>query len=73
MLPPSSSNSLSDASGDLQESFGPEDVFNYIYAVLHSPQYRHRYADFLKSDFPRVPITSDRSLYSLLSWLLGNA
>ena len=36
-------------SGNLHESFGPDDVFNYIYAVLHSPQYRHRYADFLKS------------------------
>ena len=54
------------ASGNLQESFGPDDVFNYIYAVLHSPQYRHRYADFLKSDFPRVPLTSDRTLFAAL-------
>ena len=33
-------------SGDLQESFGPEDVFHYIYAVLYSAEYRKRYADF---------------------------
>lgn len=34
----------------------PEDIFDYIYAVLHSPQYREKYKEFLKSDFPRVPI-----------------
>ena len=52
--------------GDLRESFGPEDVLYYIYAVLHGPEYRRRYADFLKSDFPRVPMTSDRSLFAAL-------
>lgn len=40
--------------------FGPEDVFNYIYAIFHSPTYRKRYAEFLKIDFPRVPLTSDK-------------
>ena len=34
--------------------------------MLHSPEYRRRYADFLKSDFPRVPITGDRSLFTAL-------
>lgn len=33
----------------------PEDVFNYIYAVLHTPEYRERYREFLKVDFPRIP------------------
>lgn len=46
--------------GDLEATFGPEDVFHYIYAVLHSPEYRSRYADFLKSDFPRVPLPDRR-------------
>ena len=55
-----------DGPGDLRASFGPEDVFHYIYAVLHSPEYRRRYADFLKSDFPRVPLTSNRSLFAAL-------
>ena len=55
-----------DGHGDLQKSFGPEDVLHYIYAVLHSPEYRRRYADFLKSDFARVPLTSDRSLFAAL-------
>ena len=26
----------------------PEDIFDYIYAVLHSPNYREKYKDFLK-------------------------
>ena len=46
-----------DGAGDLEATFGPEDVFHYIYAVLHSPEYRRRYAPFLKSDFPRAPLT----------------
>lgn len=33
----------------------PEDVLDYIYAVLHSPLYRAKYKEFLKIDFPRVP------------------
>jgi len=48
------------------DTFGPEDVFNYIYALLHSPTYRQRYAEFLKIDFPRVPLTSDRALFAAL-------
>ena len=58
-----------EGSGDLRESFGPEDVFHYIYAVLHSPEYRRRYADFLKSDFPRVPLTGNLSLFAALAEL----
>jgi len=50
----------------LPNTFGPEDVFNYIYAVFHSPTYRSRYAEFLKSDFPRVPLTSDVNLFRAL-------
>lgn len=33
----------------------PEDIFDYIYASLHSPSYRDKYKEFLKTDFPRVP------------------
>ena len=36
--------------------FGPRDVLAYVYAVFHSPTYRERYAEFLKIDFPRVPL-----------------
>lgn len=54
---------ISDGKGDEKKTFGPEDIFNYIYAVFHSPQYRQRYAEFLKIDFPRVPLTSDKELF----------
>lgn len=49
--------------------FGPEDVFHYIYAILHSPTYRARYAEFLKIDFPRVPLTADPALFQALAAL----
>ncbi|MFO0149065.1 MAG: type ISP restriction/modification enzyme [Microcystis sp.] len=54
---------ISDGKGDKKKTFGPEDIFNYIYAVFHSPQYRQRYAEFLKIDFPRVPLTSNQELF----------
>lgn len=58
-----------DGCGDLRKTFGPEDVFHYAYAVFHSPIYRSRYAEFLKIDFPRLPLTRDvarfRSLCAL--------
>lgn len=41
----------------------PEDIFHYAYAVFHSPTYRQRYDEFLKIDFPRLPLTSDRELF----------
>lgn len=52
--------------GDRQTTFGPEDVFDYLYAVFHSPAYRSRYAEFLKSDFPRLPLTSQPDLFRAL-------
>jgi hypothetical protein len=46
--------------------FTPEDVFHYAYAIFHSPTYRERYAEFLKIDFPRLPLTSDVTLFRAL-------
>ena len=60
---------LSEGGGNLTAKFGPEDVFHYIYAVLHSPEYRRRYADFLKSDFPRIPLSDDLALFAALAGL----
>ncbi len=45
----------------------PEAIFYYIYAIFHSPTYRTRYAEFLKIDFPRVPLTSDNKLFRQLA------
>jgi predicted helicase len=49
-----------------EKFFTPEDIFHYIYAIFHSPTYRIRYAEFLKIDFPRVPLTSDVDLFRTL-------
>lgn len=57
---------VSDDKGDLKKTFGPEDVFHYIYAIFYAPEYRSRYAEFLKRDFPRIPITSDSDLFKKL-------
>ncbi|MEO8957031.1 MAG: type ISP restriction/modification enzyme, partial [Ktedonobacteraceae bacterium] len=54
---------IPDGRGDLQEAFGPEDIFHYMYAIFHSPMYRTRYAEFLKIDFPRLPLTSNTDLF----------
>jgi predicted helicase len=42
-----------------------------MYAVLHSPTYRARYSEFLKSDFPRLPLTSNPDLFRELSAIGG--
>ncbi|MBH2009035.1 MAG: hypothetical protein I8H71_04960 [Xanthomonadaceae bacterium] len=44
-------------------------LFPYIYAVLHSETYRTRYAEFLKIDFPRIPISCSNDLLLELSKL----
>jgi len=60
-------NFVPDGKGDLKKTFGPEDILHYAYAVFHSPTYRERYAEFLKIDFPRLPLTSDRVLFKALT------
>lgn len=44
----------------------PENIFDYIYAVLHSPKYREKYKEFLKIDFPRVPYPRDKDSFKKL-------
>ncbi len=52
-----------DGRGDLASVFGPRDLFDWTYAVLHSPGYRSRYSEFLKMDFPRIPMPKDRAVF----------
>lgn len=52
--------------GERGKSFGPRDLFDYMYAVLHSPAYRARYTDYLKSDFARIPLPASRALFEAL-------
>ncbi len=44
----------------------PEEFFAYAYAVLHSPTYREKYREFLKIDFPRIPLPEDETEYQRL-------
>ncbi len=46
-----------------------EEIFGYIYAVLHSPIYRQKYAAFLKTDFPRVPFPTSSTRFDELAAL----
>lgn len=71
--------------GDSQESFSrefrafidaryehhytAEEIFGYIYAALHAPTYRARYAKFLRIDFPRVPFPESADNFEKLSGL----
>lgn len=43
------------------EPFDAATLISYIYAVLHSGRYRARYSEFLKVDYPRIPILEDES------------
>ncbi len=52
--------------GHSESTFSARDIFDWTYAVLHSPTYRGRYANYLKSDFARVPLPKDRTLFSEL-------
>ena len=45
----------------------PEELFDYIYAVLHTPGYRQRYREFLKVNFPRIPLPRDGAHFSALA------
>ena len=38
-----------------KEKISKEDVFYYIYGLLHSPTYREKYADNLSKELPRIP------------------
>ncbi len=48
------------ALAQFQAAYGPDvtkrDIFHYVYAVLHHPAYRARYAENLKRELPRIPL-----------------
>ena len=54
-LPCYDDNILVDPTSEYNGVLYPQDLFDYIYAVLHSPSYRERYKEFLKIDFPHIP------------------
>lgn len=44
-----------------------EEIFNYIYSILYSPEYREYFGAELMGDFPRIPIAKNLQLFRLLS------
>jgi len=54
---------------DIKPSPTPEQIFYYIYAVLYANIYRKKYAEFLKSDFPRIPFTGDKNIFKEMAKL----
>jgi predicted helicase len=44
---------------DLSEPITKDAIFNYLYAVLHDPAFREKYALNLKREYPRVPLYDD--------------
>ena len=60
---------IPDGKGDGHTTIGPVDIFHYIYAILHAPEYRQRYADQLKIDFPHIPLTTNLELFQKLASL----
>ena len=53
------------ATGDARPS--EVKLFDYIYGVLHAPDYRATYAEFLKIDFPRVPLPANPEVFAHVS------
>ncbi len=39
-------------------------IFHFVYAMLHHPAYRERYAENLKHDLPRLPLLSSASAFA---------
>jgi type I restriction-modification system DNA methylase subunit len=59
-----------------EHHYTPEEILGYIYATLHAPAYRTRYAEFLRNDYPRVPFpesAGDFEKLSKLGWALVQA
>jgi len=49
-------DALSQLTANMTTKPAPIEIFDYIYGILHDPIYRKRFNEFLKRDFPRVPI-----------------
>ena len=63
------------ALGRFQAAYGAEvskrDIFHYVYALLHHPVYRERYAENLKRELPRVPLVEGRAAFEVCARVGG--
>jgi len=46
-----------------KNTFAPIDILDYIYSVLYSTNYRNKYKDFLKKEFPRIPYPKNIEIF----------
>lgn len=62
---------IKDCSSFFQEdcTLTPEAILGYIYAVLFHKDYREKYIDFLKIDFPKIPFVESKEKFLTLSAL----
>ena len=58
-----------DGCGNKSNTIGPREIFDWIYAVLHSPLYRSNCAKLLKSSFPHIPLPKDGAIFLALATL----
>lgn len=49
-----------------------EDIFYYIYGILHSQEYRRRFASNLKKELPRIPLAEDFAAFSRAGRVLAD-
>ncbi|HWV59811.1 MAG TPA: type ISP restriction/modification enzyme [Sphingopyxis sp.] len=68
-IDPASSAGFDDDFGAATGDARPSEikVFDYIYGVLHAPNYRETYAEFLKIDFPRIPYPKSPEVFAHVS------
>lgn len=52
-----------------KQHFSPETILGYIYAILHHKDYKEKYLDFLKIDFPKIPFVKSKEKFLELSKL----
>lgn len=45
-------------------AIGKEDIFYYVYGILHSPEYKQRFASDLKKMLPRIPFAKEFRAFS---------
>ncbi len=56
-----------DLLGDVYGAVKPEEVFDFLYAVLQAPSYPRRFHDELQQGFPRIPFPESRDLYQRMA------
>ena len=48
------------------DTVSKRDIFHYIYGLLHIPAYRHRFANNLSKELPRIPLAADPDHFAAL-------